>query len=278
MQSTVDSTRSYAFFDPKIEEFLEGKNPGTRSIYRAGLLAFQEFYQPQGSISDFLDRLEADRNLGWRQKKGVASIVIRNYVAWLQTEKLFKRKTVRVYVAAIQQLAKKCDVPFLTNDVHLPASNPVLKKYAWTLDDVVRYLSFFESPMYRSMGVLIFQSFMDSSTALSLQYRDIQKEYEAGIVPLCIDTERVKSDIPFMTFIGKWGVKELHKWLDSRDDISPRDSRFSQHPRFQSAITSVRKRNSFLVLSSRRMNVHHVARTVLGLGIDASKRQHNWKQ
>jgi integrase len=212
---------SDALFDPKIEEFLEGKNPGTRSIYRAGLLAFQEFYQGQGTIPDFLDKLEADRNLGWRQKKGVASTVIRGYVDWLQTEKKFKRKTVRVYVAAIQQLAKKCDVPFQTNDVHLPASNPVLKKYAWTIDDVVKYLSFFESPMYRSMGVLIFQSFMDSSTALSLQYGDIQKEYEAGIVPLCLDTERVKSDIPFMTFIGKWGVKELHKWLDSRDDLSP---------------------------------------------------------
>ena len=201
-------------FDPKIEEFLEGKNPGTRSIYRAGLLTFEEFYKPQGSIPDFLDKLERDRGLGWRQAEDVASTVIRKYVDWLLKVKMFKRKTVRVYVASVQQLAKKYHVPFSTNDTHLPASNPDLKKYAWTVEDVVRFFNLFDSQMYRSMGVLIFQSFIDCSTTLALTYGDIQKEYEANRVPLCIDTERVKSDIPFMSFIGKWGIKELNKWLD----------------------------------------------------------------
>ena len=142
-------------FEPKIEEFLEGKNLGTRSIYRAGLLSFQEFYKPQGSIPDFLDKLEADRDLGWRQAEDIASKVIRKYVDWLLTTKKFKRKTVRVYVAAVQQLAKKYHVPFSTNDTHLPVSNPDLKKYPWTVDDAVRFFNLFDSPMYRSMGVFI---------------------------------------------------------------------------------------------------------------------------
>lgn len=208
-------------FDPKIEEFLKGKNPGTESIYRAGLLTFQEFYKPQGTIPDFIDALEADRNLGWRQTKNIASNVIRDYVSWLQTTKKFKRKTVRTYVASIQQLAKKCNVPFSTNDTHLPVSNPDLKKYPWTVDDAVKFFSLFDSQMYKSLGVLVFQSFIDCSTTLSLTYGDISKEYEANIVPLCLDTERIKTDIPFMSFIGKWGVQELHKWLDTRDDLTP---------------------------------------------------------
>ena len=208
-------------FDPKIEEFLEGKNPGTRSIYRAGLLTFEEFYKPQGSIPDFIDKLEADRGLGWREAEDVAAIVIRKYVDWLQTEKKFSRKTVRVYVASIQQLAKKFHVPFSTNDVHLPVSNPDLKKYSWTVDKAVEFFNLFDSPMYRSFGVLIFQSFIDSSTALSLEYQDISKEFEANTIPLCLDVERIKTDIPFMSFVGEWGCKELHKWLDPRDDLTP---------------------------------------------------------
>ena len=80
--------------------------------------------------------------------------------------------------------------------------------------------------MYRSFGVLVFQSFFDCSTTLSLQYADIQKEYEANTIPLCLDTERFKTDIPFCSFIGKWGVKELHKWLDTQPNIKPNDPLF----------------------------------------------------
>jgi hypothetical protein len=214
-------------FDKQTLDFLELKSPGTRSIYRAGLLSFQEFYQSQylGGIPEFIDSLFADRDVkGWREQKHIASHVISKFVVWLEAEG-FKHKTVRVYVSSIQQLAKYNGVPFATNDVKLPPSNPVLKKYSWTVDEVVKFFDLFDSPMYRSMGVLIFQSFIDSSTALSLRYQDIQKEYEAKITPLCLDVERPKTGIPFMSFIGKWGIKELHKYLDTRTDLDSSDAK-----------------------------------------------------
>ena len=211
---------------PKIEMFLESKNLGTRSIYRAGLLSFQEFYKPQGFIADFLDRLEADRNKGWRQTDNVSTTVIGNFVTWLKETKKFKRKTIRVYVGSVQQLASYCHLPFSTIGTHLPASNPDLKKYDWTVSEVVRFFNLFDSKMYRSFGVLIFQSFLDCSTALSLEYRDIQKEYESKTVPLCLAVERIKTDIPFVSFIGQWGVKELHEWLNTRGELQPDDPLF----------------------------------------------------
>lgn len=210
------------FDNSKIEQFLKNKTPNTGSVYRAGLLTFQEFYKNQckGSIADFLDILEANKNLGWRQSEDKATEIIRNFIVWLREEKNFSRKTIRVYVASVQQLAKKLNVPFQTNDVNLPVSNPNLKKYCWTVPAVIRFFDLFDSQMYRSLGVMIFQSFIDCSTALSLQYSDIKKEYESGVVPLCLDVERIKTDIPFYTFIGKWGIAELKKWLDSRDDLT----------------------------------------------------------
>lgn len=213
-----------AMFDVKIQDFLDKKNPGTKVIYKAGLQAFEEFYQPQGSIPDFLDRLEADRGKGWKETKHVATDIITDYVVWLKER--FKRKTVRSYVGAVQQLAKYNNLAFSTRDTKLPVSNPDLKKYPWSLDEIVKFFNLFKLPVYRSFGVLIFQSFFDCSTTLSLEYRDIQKEYEANIIPLCLDTERFKTDIPFCSFIGKWGVKELHKWLDTRPDLKPDDPLF----------------------------------------------------
>lgn len=211
-------------FEPKIQDFLNKKKPGTRKIYTAGLSAFQEFYQPQGSLSDFLDKLEADRNLGWRQTNNVATNVTSDYVVWLKER--YKRKTVRSYAGAVQQLAKYYHLDFSTRDVQLPASNPDLKKYSWTLDEIVRFFNLFDSPMYRCFGVLVFQSFFDDSTTLKLEYGDIQKEYEANIVPLCLDTERFKTDIPFCSFIGKWGVSELRAYLKNRGSLKKDDKLF----------------------------------------------------
>lgn len=211
-------------FDQKIQEFLDKKNPGTKKIYTAGLAAFAEFYRPQGTIADFLDSLEADRNLGWRQTKKTATNVISDYVEWLKLR--YKRKTVRSYTGAVQQLAKYYGLDFSTRDTRLPASNPDLKKYSWTLPEVVRFFNYFDSPMYRAFGVLVFQSFFDDSTTLELQYIDIKKEYEASIVPLCLDTERFKTDIPFCSFIGKWGVAELQNYLKTRGPLKDEDRLF----------------------------------------------------
>lgn len=212
-------------FEPKIQEFLDKKKPGTKAIYTAGLAAFKEFYQPQGTIADFLDRFEADHNLGWRQTQHVAVNVITDYVAWLKER--YRRKTVRAYTGAVQQLTKYCcDRTFSTRDCKLPASNPDLKKYSWTLESAVKFLDLFEIQMYRSFGVLIFQSFFDCSTTLQLEYRDIQKEYESEVVPLCLDTERFKTEIPFCSFIGKWGVAELHRYLDARVNLKPESKLF----------------------------------------------------
>lgn len=230
-------------FDRKVEDFLSKKKPSTRKIYTAGLLAFQEFYAPYGDIPDFLDQLQADRSLDWRQRKNVAANVISEYVNWLKRR--FKRKTVRTYVGAIQQLAKYYNLEFSTRDTQLPASNPELKKHPWTLEEVQHFLDLFDHQMYRSFAVLIFQSFFDCRTALELEYRDIQGEYETRKVPLCLDTERFKTEIPFCSFIGRWGVFELKKWLTIRGKLNLEDKLF---PVSEQAVAEYFRRKTQLFL------------------------------
>lgn len=49
--------------ESEVSEFLSVLRLGTCNVYRRGLEAFQEFYSAQGSIKDFLDRVEKDRLL-----------------------------------------------------------------------------------------------------------------------------------------------------------------------------------------------------------------------
>jgi len=49
--------------ESEVSEFLSFLRLGTCNVYSRGLAVFQQFYSAQGSIKDFLDRVERDRLL-----------------------------------------------------------------------------------------------------------------------------------------------------------------------------------------------------------------------
>jgi hypothetical protein len=211
-------------FDSKTSEFLKRKKPGTRKIYSAGLDAFEKFYEPQGTIPQFLDRVQADRNLGWRETQNIATNVMGDFVMWLKPQ--YARKSVRSYVGAVQSLAKYFGLPFSTRDTALPASNPESKKFPWTLEETAEFVGLMKLPLYRSLAVLLLQSGFDCRTSLELRYGDIKTEYETSVIPLCLCTERFKTEIPFLSFIGTWGVRTLREYLNSRGSLAETDRLF----------------------------------------------------
>jgi len=98
----------------------------------------------------------------------------------------------------------------------MPSSQPLSSKFPWTLDHVAEFIGLIRKLEMRSIAVTLFQSGLSVSDALSLTYEDIKYEYEEGISPLCFDLARIKTDVPFMTFIGEWGVSLLRKHLGGR--------------------------------------------------------------
>jgi hypothetical protein len=118
----------------EVSEFLSALKFRTRNVYRRGLEVFQEFYSGQGSIGDFLDRVERDRLLPRSQRKHVDRMTLNNFVAWLQN-KGYSPKTIRIYVGSVQSLAKYFDVPISLRYVQLPPAHPVNKKHPWTTDE-----------------------------------------------------------------------------------------------------------------------------------------------
>jgi len=199
-------------------EFLDAFEGATRRIYTAGISKFLSFYRSSGegkNVSDFLDTLEADLKLPRRQRERVGEKVIRDFIKYMKDENL-SPKSIRTYVAAIQSLCKYFDLTISTRYVDMPSSRPVSDKFPWTLDKVAAFIGKIEDPEIKSIAVTIFQSGLSISDILALNWGDIRLEYERDIIPLCFDLARIKTDVPFMTFLGEWGVSLLSHHLEGK--------------------------------------------------------------
>jgi len=114
--------------ESEVSEFLSVLRLGTCNVYSRGLEAFQEFYSAQGLIKDFLDRVEKDRLLPRSQRTRIDRVTLNNFIIWLQNRG-YSPKTIRIYVGAVQSLAKYFDVPISLRHAQLPPAQPVNKKH-----------------------------------------------------------------------------------------------------------------------------------------------------
>jgi len=202
--------------------FLSVLKVGTRGVYVAGLRLFQQYYSGKGSIGDFLDSVEREWFLPRHEKRHTAAETLNGFAAWLQNRG-YAPKTVRVYVGAVQSLAKFYEIPISLRYVRLPPAQPIYKKHPWTLAEVGLFIASMDKPIYRSIAASILQSGLSISEALALTYADIKEEFEKGITPLCLDLTRRKTGVPFITFLGNWSVKLLKEHLANRkmEDETP---------------------------------------------------------
>jgi len=206
----------------EVAEFLSVLKVGTRGVYAAGLRLFRQYYSGKGSIGDFLDGVEREWFLPRHAKRRIATETLNSFAAWLQ-DRGYAPKTIRVYVGAVQSLAKYYDVPISLRYVNLPPATPVNRKHPWTLAEVGGFVAAMDKPMCRSIAASILQSGLSISDVLALTYADIKEEFEKGVTPLCLDLTRRKTGVPFITFLGSWSVKLLKDYLASRklDDETP---------------------------------------------------------
>jgi integrase len=200
-------------FEAGVERFLKSCKPNTRRTYTAAYLAFEEFSGE--SVLDFLRRAEEDMKKEGLNKSHVARTTLADFVNWLESKKK-ANKTIRAYVGAIQGLAKYYDLRIGASYINLPPSITIHKKHPWTIEEIGNFISQMDHTLYRSMAATILQSGLSLADLLELKYGDIQEEFEKGLTPLCLDWTRKKTSVPFMTFIGKWGVSMLKEHLDGK--------------------------------------------------------------
>jgi len=213
MRSLSNSRNGKIDFDEETTEFLDALKPSTRRTYRPGLSAFQTYYGKP--LRHFLDAVEEDRRRSRRERRRVARNTLKGFVEWMEKGE-FKPKSIRTYVSAVQSLCVYYEIPVSTRYVNVPPSIPVSTKFPWTLEKVAELVSMIKNLEIKSMAISTFQAGLGISDLLALSYWDIKYEYENGIVPLCFDLARIKTDVPFMTFIGEWGVHILRQHLKGK--------------------------------------------------------------
>jgi len=199
-------------------EFLESFPTGTRRVYKAGLEAFLNFYKSTGkgeTLDNFLDSVEEDLRRPRRERKRVARNILKAFVKWLE-ERNYAPKSVRAYVNAVQSFAGYYGLTISAKYVEMPSSRPISDKFPWSLDKVAAFIGMIDDSEIKSIAVTIFQSGLSISDILALKWGDIRLEFEAGITPLCFDLARIKTDVPFMSFIGSWGVSLLRSHLEGK--------------------------------------------------------------
>jgi integrase len=200
-------------FEAGVERFLKSCKPNTRRTYTAAYLAFEEFSGE--SVLDFLRRAEEDMKKEGLNKSHVARTTLADFVTWLESKKK-ANKTIRVYVGAIQGLAKYYDLRIGASYINLPPSITIHKKHPWTIEEIGNFISQMNHTLYKSIAATIVQSGLSLADLLELKYGDIKDEFEKGVTPLCVDLTRKKTSIRFLTFIGKWGVSLLKEHLNGK--------------------------------------------------------------
>ena len=139
-----------------------------------------------------MDYVERDRLLPRSQRKRVDRITLNSLVAWLQNRG-YSPKTVRIYVDAVQSLAKYFDIPISLRYVQLPPAQPVNKKHPWTVEEVGDFIASMDEPAYKSIAASIVQSGLSVPDLLALKYGDIKEEFEKGTTPVCLSLTRKKT-------------------------------------------------------------------------------------
>lgn len=228
-------------FDTLIEEFLIAlKNDLTKQTYRSALNSFKEFYRTQGTLKDFLLRVEEDNNLpSFIDRKRLAINTMNSFVEWMKKDNRLKGKTIRTYAGAVQSLVKYFlpgNVKITTRYAGLPSLSTSCKKYPWNRRHVSYFAYQMNHPIYSCLVGFFFQSGIRVPDVKKLTYGDIREECEAGTVPLCLDLSRTKLSKPYLTFVGKAGVKLLHNYLHAREKREKLESDTTLFPVSPSAI------------------------------------------
>jgi integrase len=206
----------------KVEDFLEAygrESQNTARAYRNALNRFAEFYKDQGTLEDFIVRVNADSKLDYGGNR-VAEKTLSSFIKSLQDEGL-SRKATRLYASAVQSLFKYLRVPITLKLTGLPKNTPEVEMYAWkNANRVEQFVSLFDDIMYRTIAASDFQSGLALGDLLGLRFGDIKTEFEGHVLPLALTFTikgREKTEVRFRTYVGRWTMDLLTQYLKDKN-------------------------------------------------------------
>ena len=211
----------------EVRKWLAGKPEGTKRVYRVALNIYCSYRKL--NPKELIDEIEQDREKA-RREQGEVEMHVKEFHEWLLKEKekevgVKNKKTGekgvspnRAYmvVAAVRSFYQANGFPLMglrlkkrhnlkkNNKLHLRAEQVrKLVEHAPTLRD-------------KAIILMLFQSGMDISTLISLDYGDVARGLKNNEEPLEIQVVRKKASAEYVTFVGRDTINALKNYLGKR--------------------------------------------------------------
>jgi integrase len=216
--------------DETEERYLLSKGTSTAKSYRSNLKRFKHYY-PDGMVG-LIKAIEQDTrtnlDVPTYERERPGEDIIRGFISWHKEHEYSNKATLQA-LNTIQNCLKFYGITISLAFIETPANQPMRenKKHEWTLDQIKQFVESAEYLRDKLYICFAFQSGLSISDILSLDYRDIKQELTSGILPLAIESYRVKTGEPIKTFIGADTVKLLKQYLESRANLQPTDPVFT---------------------------------------------------
>ncbi len=212
------------FEEERVNSFLNFFKGKTEKAYRTALKIFLDFYREKhgdkATISEFLKAIYEDWRRDISQQERIAENTLQQFINYL-SEKGKSPKTISTYIGGIQSFLKYCNIPVSTRFIKKPYPVPLKKnsKIVWSIPKLKKFVE--SASNYRDKAIImcLFQSGLGVNELCSLNYGDIKEEYEAGVLPLCVNITRKKSGVQHYTFFGRDAVFYLRRYLETRGKI-----------------------------------------------------------
>jgi integrase len=203
----------------------------TKRVYLNDIRIFEKFLRDKWNIS-FADVVN-----DWRQvrRKGINESeefieqwndIVKSFNTYLKSQSytpLFVKKV----LTTVKSFFHFWDIPV---KVLLPKNACVMFHNKDLTKEELRQILAYASPRDRVIWLLMAESGMRGSTAVSLQYWQIKEDFESGKVPMCIKlpSASLKDHVgDRFTFIGEDGYKALKEYLTPRMPLADSDLIFA---------------------------------------------------
>lgn len=198
---------------------LKGK---TKSSYSNGLnqcelylRTLPEFKGSSNPLFEFIRQVKIDRDRDPIEMLFVERNTITGLFKYL-SDQGYVAKSQLLIVSSLQSFGKFCQVPLSTKYTDAPDSIAVNEKAEWTLQELGAFVESMDSSLFQSVAVTALQSLLRPSDFIgaNLPYSIIKKEFEDGIIPVCIPIKNSeKTLVRHRTFLGALAVKKLKKYF-----------------------------------------------------------------
>lgn len=210
----------------EVRRWLAGKPKETKRAY---LVALKIYCRWRGlNPKQLIDEIEEDRKKPIRER-GEIEYKLKEFYEWLLKEKKKEKKRKKekeekgvspkrahMIISAVRSFYKANGFPIL--NLKLPKPHTLKRNHKLQLraEHVRKLVEHAPTLRDKAIILMLFQSGMDISTLISLNYGDVARGLENNEEPLAIRVVRKKAGTEYVTFIGRDAINALKTYLNKR--------------------------------------------------------------